>query len=209
MGWLKFNFPCSLRFSFAKLCGWRSCSCANQKTLTAKYAKKGRKVREEIQIETLLAVLESRRCELGVIVRRVDIQNDRRIVDRKVHDVLLVHMLNVAGIGSRRGLQESFDQFTAGDIGMAMLAGKFRNHGPSVISGGLESFPKNLNGGWVRWRPVDQRDHRGVTPAIEHLVQADLQRTELAAVRVEIDDHRGAFRVGNRRDCGFVFARNY
>jgi hypothetical protein len=41
-------------FCFASFTVKGSCSGANQRTLTAKYAKKGRKVREEIQIEPLL-----------------------------------------------------------------------------------------------------------------------------------------------------------
>src|ERR1700678_586000 len=120
-----------------------------------------------------------------------------------------MRMLNVAGVGARRGLQECFDQFAASDVGMAMLARKFRYHGPGVISSGLESFAKNPNGSGVRWRTVDQGDHRSVTAAIENLMQADLQRTELAAVGVGIDDDRCAFRISYGRDGGFILARNH
>jgi hypothetical protein len=38
-----------------RTCGKGSCTCANLKTLAAKCAKKGRKVREEIQFESYFA----------------------------------------------------------------------------------------------------------------------------------------------------------
>jgi len=59
--------------------------CANQKTLTAKGARKSRKVREEIQIEPLLALvtpLRKQRLEglSGFLIRR-----DSGTVDGQAH----------------------------------------------------------------------------------------------------------------------------
>src|SRR5580658_339828 len=150
-----------------------------------------------------------RSSEFGVIVWRVDIQSYQGIVDWNVYDVLLMRVLNVASRGSRRGLQESLDQFAACNVGMTVLAGKFRHHGPCVICGGFESFAKHLNGRQAcRWT-VDESDHRRVAATVEDLMQADLQRAELAAVGIGIDDDRCAFRISHRGDGGFVLAGNH
>jgi len=56
----------------------------------------------------------------------------------------------------------------------------------------LECRFERLDGFHLNWRTVDEGDHRRVAAAVEDFVQSGLQRTELAACGIRIDDERRA-----------------
>ncbi len=137
-------------------------------------------------------------CKRGVFFGRVDIQADKGIVDGDVLNMSLVPMLDVTGAGSRRCLQKSFDQFAAAHNRVPMLFREFGYHSPDVFWGSGEGRPQCFYRARARGWPIDEGDDRGIAPAIDHFLQADLEGTELAAAGIWIHHHRSSAGVDHR-----------
>ena len=57
----------------------------------------------------------------------------------------------------------------------------------------------------IYWRTIDQRYHRRIAAAVERFLQANLQRTELAASGIFVDHQRSAFGINDRRQRPMFF----
>ena len=98
--------------------------------------------------------------------------------------MLLVLVFDIAGDRCGRNAEKRFHHFAPYKVGMPVFAGKLRHDCPNVLIGGFESGVQNADGRGTEGRAVDQRDHGGVAAVLEHFVQPELQRTELAATGV-------------------------
>src|SRR5262249_22706548 len=93
--------------------------------------------------------------------------------------------------------------------GVSVLAAMLGNYRPRRV-GRSQEFALELIDGSKTWsRTIDQRDDSSVPPAVEHLLQADLQGAELAPVGIAVD-HRGrSVGVDHRREVGFIPAHHH
>ena len=116
-------------------------------------------------------------------------------------------MLNVTSAGGRRRLQKNFNQFAAHKIGMSMFSGNLGHNRPDILRSSFKRVPQQLHGRRNHRRSIDERNHGRVAAAIEHLVQAHLQGTELSAAGVRIGNDRGSVRIGNRSQYSLILTR--
>ena len=120
-----------------------------------------------------------------------------------------MRVFDVAGDRCGWNAEKCFHHFAAYQVGMPVFAGKFRHDSPDVLIGSLEGIAQRLNCRGPGRRAVHQRDHGRVTPVVEHFVQADLQRTELAATWVRVNHKRRAVSINNRRQRRFVLSHHH
>src|SRR5581483_2008348 len=106
--------------------------------------------------------------------------------------MLLIRVFEVAGVCRRRRLSEQLDEFNADQNRMPMPPLKFRNYSPGFSLACFECLAQNVESCGARWRAIDESNHRGVPSAIDHLIQTNLQRTELTPFRSRIDRQKSS-----------------
>src|SRR5260370_8514697 len=87
---------------------------------------------------------------------------------------------------------------------MSVPAQELWHNSPNVIRCGKELALRLLDGRHARRGPVDQGDDSSVAAAIEHFLQPDLQRAELASLGTWIDDQETGVGIDDRRQLGGV-----
>ena len=145
--------------------------------------------------------------------RGIDIGGDAGILHRKIQDMILMMVLNVASDRSCGRAQKLLHHLAADQDGMTVdggaLAQDLRHDCPNVGVRREECFSKIVDRCRQYGRTIDWNKESGVASAIENVAQADLKGAELPALGSGIDYDEGSVGVGYGSQFANVFAGDH
>src|SRR5204863_982741 len=114
------------------------------------------------------------------------------VIHGTISDAIMVRMFNVARVAGRWRAQKLFHHLASHKERMTMFARVLRDDRPnSPVPRGEFLNQNGQRAGLRRW-PIDQRDHGGVTSAVQHIAQSGLQRGELPEFRIGVANQKSA-----------------
>src|SRR5438034_3696925 len=149
-------------------------------------------------------VLRSRLRERRVLLRRVHVDGDARIIYRNIFDVLAILVFDIASRRGHGSFDERLNHFSPDKNGMSMFAAVFWDNSPFVWRRGFKCRSQLAQHCRARRRAIDERNHRRIAPTIQHLMQTNLKGTELPTRRVGISEQKCAVRVRHRCELRLV-----